>query len=1008
MLRRPAWLVLIGSTSAVLGAASHAQMPEPTLAQLAHRTWTARDGAPGAVVTLAQTRDGFLWLGGNTGLVRFDGVRFERYEPPAGAALPSTVVNALEALPDGALWVGYALGGVSLIAHGRLVSYGPRDGLPEGAVTAFALDSAGTLWVATSRGLAYLSGSRWQVVGAERGYPVGYTDDLTVDRRGALWVVGRSGVYVLRRGAQRFTLQAPPLVAGEMEPGKGSVREGPQGDIWTLSPSRGIARLTDTTGRTVPAALVYDRDRGVKRAWAGMRIDREGHAWGVFTAGRLVRVALNPGGRSVGGRAAWDTLAFSTPAGTTGRMVVAVFEDREGTIWVATEGGLDQFRAPKFIASEWPHPEDQPRIAAADAGGVWAGDAYGRLALVGDSGRTREDPPSRVTAVRRDLDGEVWVGGVPGLWHGRDGQFAAVALPRELQQCVLAAIARARDGTLWVSGQRRGTFRRRGAAWERYGAPDTYAQTITADSAGHVWLGYQGGRLVREGEGASRIYGAGDGLRVGSVLTVAVHDRRVWVGGELGVAVLDDRAPDGNDGDGGARFSPLVTADGPFRSVSGIVVTADAAWLRDADGVARMPAAEVERALREPEYRARAERFDARDRVDGPASVVGPTAVLGTEGRLWVAWIGGLGWIDPAHVRRNRVPPPVLVRALAAGDRVYPAAGRVTLPERTRALSVAYTALSLAVPERVRFRYRLVGLDTAWQEAGARREAFYTNLAPGAYRFEVTAANDDGVWSVAPAALDIVIPSTFVQTRAFLALCALGASGLAWSLVQWRHRRAAAALRADFEARLAERTRIARELHDTLLQGFTGVTLQVHAARALVHARPDDASDALARAEANAHATLREARHMVGEMRAPTLDGADLADAVTAAARDAVASAPIALRVVVRGDRRRLPPDVEATVLRIAREAVTNAARHASPRAVDVTLAFDAARFTMSVRDDGRGFAAADLDAARRNGHWGIVGMRERATQFGGRLDIQSTLDAGTLVTVVLPVDGVR
>jgi signal transduction histidine kinase/ligand-binding sensor domain-containing protein len=992
--------VLIGAGVSLLGAAAPAQAPEPTLAQLAHRTWTARDGAPSGIVVLAQTRDGFLWLGGLTGLFRFDGARFERYEPPAGQVMPSNTVAVLKALPDGALWVGYALGGVSAIAHGRLVSYGPRDGLPDGAVTSLAFDSTGTLWASTTRGLAYLTGSRWQVVGPARGFPGGFTNELTVDRRGALWVAASAGVYVLPRGAQRFTWRAPPLAVGEGEVGTGSVRAAPNGEVWTVSLSRGLSRLTDTAGRPLPATPYYDRDRGWERGWRAMFVDRHAHAWGISTAGRLVRVVLADRGRLRRGAAAWDTLAFSPRAGTSGRMVFEVHEDREGSIWVATEGGLDQFRAPKFMASGWPHPDEVPLIAAAGAGALWAGSFLDRLKLLSDRGRTREAPPTGITAAQRDLGGEVWVGGLSGLWHARDGRFARVALPPELQNSILVAIARGRDGTLWVSGQRRGVFRRRGAVWERYGAPDIGALAITADSAGRTWLGYPDGRLVREGEGAARVYGVADGLRVGSILTVTVQGRRVWVGGEFGVAILDDRAPRGRDGDEGARFSPLVAVDGPLRSVSGIVATGDALWLRDADGVARVPSAEVARALRDPGYRVRAERFDARDRVDGPAYFAGPTAVLGTDGRVWVTWMGGLGWIDPARVRRNPVPPPVTVRGIAAGGQAYPATGEITLPERTRALSIAYTALSLAVPERVRFRYRLVGLDSAWQDAGPRREAFYTNLGPGAYRFEVTASNEDGVWSVAPAALDVTIPPAFVQTAGFRALCALAAGGTLWLLVWWRQRRMAGAIRARFEVTLAERTRVARELHDTLLTDVAGIRMQLDAIART--AGPSGVGAAIAAVRDQAGHALVSARRAVVEMRTAP-DHARPVDAQLAeAARRTFADTDVDARVSHTGTPRRYPAAVEAEALRIGGEALTNARKHAACRTVRVTCAYGRRALRFEVRDDGRGFDPAQAAA---NGHFGLVGMRERAGAIGAHLTVESAPGRGTAVLVVIPSD---
>jgi hypothetical protein len=307
-------------------------------------------------------------------------------------------------------------------------------------------------------------------------------------------------------------------------------------------------------------------------------------------------------------------------------------------------------------------------------------------------------------------------------------------------------------------------------------------------------------------------------------------------------------------------------------------------WLNGADGVTRVSAVELRRAIRDAGYQAQAERFDFRDGMGGSAPQVRPlpSAIEGTDGRLWFSWEFGAAWVDPRRVARNVLPPPVHVRALMAGGRRYEATGGVTLPARTTALDIEYTALSLTVPEHVRFRYRLLGdnADTAWQDVGTRREAVYTNLGPGTYRFHVIAANDDGVWNTRGATLNVTIPHTFVQTRAFVALCASVAGCAAWLLLRWRHRRVADAIRARFDATVAERMRIARELHDTLLSEVAGIAMRLDAAaKRAATGRGEDASGLAALRDA-AHRTLDNARGAVVAMRAsadaaaPALDSA--------------------------------------------------------------------------------------------------------------------------------------
>ncbi len=621
-----------------------------------------------------------------------------------------------------------------------------------------------------------------------------------------------------------------------------------------------------------------------------------------------------------------------------------------------------------------------------------------------EAGVVPTSAPGSISVAQRDLEGEIWVGGLRGVWHARGREFESVALPSALRNCLIQAIARERDGTLWVSGARRGVFRRRAGVWSLYGTRDTYALSITADSGGRIWLGYADGRLVREGGGETRVFTADDGLRVGSIRAVAIAGRRVWVTGELGVAVMDEGTRSDAARTIPPRFVPVSTTDGPLRSVSGIVSTDGDVWLNHADGVTRFSSKEVERVLHDSSYRVRAERFDARDRVEGGVDpVAAATAVRGVDGRVWVARKGRVGWIDPTHIRRNLVAPPVAVRALAAAGRSYHDVDSVRLPQRTTSLDIAYTGLSLSAPEKVQFRYRLVGLDTAWQDAGPRREAFFTNLRPGTYRFEVSATNEDGVSSVRPATLEIAIPPTFVQTEWFRALCVAVGVGALWAFVVWRNRRVARTVRAQSDAVLAERLRVARELHDTLLSDMAGMTMRLEAATAQAELAPEIAIAALPELRNQARRTLTETRAAVTSMRATAGDVVPLGAQVADAAHRVFADTAVRLHVRRTGTPRRFDPTIEGEVLRIVTEALVNAHRHAACRVVTLTCAYERRKLDVIVEDDGTGFDAADNARNGRGEHWGLVGMRERASSIGAEITITSTLGRGTRVALRLP-----
>jgi signal transduction histidine kinase/ligand-binding sensor domain-containing protein len=926
------------------------------LAQYAHTAWRVQDGAPGAIRDLAQGADGVLWIASERGLFQFDGVRFERFEPPPGQTLPPYPPLVLLALPDTSLWIGHFTTGVSVLHGGRIVTYGTKDGLPGGAVTAIARDSGGTMWTATSRGLARLVGGRWEAMDSAVGYPGGYTQPVLVDGSGSVWAAD-TGIYGL------------------------------------------------TWSRNHPAVAIG-------------------------TSGRLVRLWLSPRGGGEARRAEAVppralTIPFSRSTGMSGNLIVVARYDREGSLWVGTPTGIDRFRETKLIPIAPPGYLEAAGVAPDTNGMVWVAARRGMpaaLLSVGDRIVPRVDAPSMLTCIYRDLRGGLWIGGgAGGLWERKGDGFAPVPLPpvppgESIEGREIQAVARERDGGLWVAiAFNVGVFRRRpGRGWEQFGAGQglegSLANVITTDSSGRTWLGYPRGQLVLVVGDSVRVFGTEQGLDVGRVLAISVYGNRVWIGGQSGVAAFDVHEPGGR---GQRLFVPLLTAGEPLRGVSGLVETADGElWLNGADGVTRIPAAEVRRALAEPEYRVRYERLDYRDGIEPPAQQVRPlpSAAAGTDGRIWFASAGGVAWVDPHRVRRNPVPPPVQVRVLTAGGRRYfpgeSAGDTVRLPPRMGALSVDYTAYSLAVPDRVRFKYRLEGLHTTWQDAGGRREAFFTNLPPGRYRFHVIASNDDGVWNTAGASLAFTIAPAWNQTWWFFGLVALTLTATpAVAAVAWQRRRARLAAertQARFEAILAERTRVARELHDTLLGDMAGVVLQLDAGAGRLAAGDSNTAaiaSLLSTLGSQARQALAQTRESVLAMRTSS-DARLIHDQLASAAQRTFSETEVVVHLTETGTARPYPPIVEAEIVGIAGEAMANARNHSGCRTVWVICDYGPRQLRVGVRDDGQGF---DPSQATPAGHWGLIGMRERAASIEARLTVTSAPGAGTEVVLVLP-----
>jgi|tagenome__1003787_1003787.scaffolds.fasta_scaffold20978193_2 signal transduction histidine kinase/ligand-binding sensor domain-containing protein len=987
--------LLLAANSPEIAAQEHL-----ALSQYYHTAWTSRDGAPADVYALAQTSDGFLWLGATGGLFRFDGVHFELVDGVGGVQLQSGNVSTLLAVSD-ELWIGHRLGGVSLLTKDTLQNFGSEQGLPERSVWTLAQDSSGTMWAGTTVGLYRLERGKWRQVGPEDGVPQAWIMALATDARGRVWAATAEGV-VRRDSAQgRFTLvhpvhATPPgerpnllyLVLGQ---------EG-TGSIWLSGSLEGVRQL----GGNYRFAAGQGRLPGQRTS--ALYVGRARDLWvaaGDSVGGfGLQHIWLD---RSRRGGTPTESEVLSLASGLSGTEVHSILADREGNIWVGTSWGLDRFRRPKMVKAVLPQVVPAFTLAPADSGAIWVGSQGRGMLKVGATVEQLPSAPKFVECAYRDPDGVVWAGTKAGLWRSSGGRFVPVKLPAELIGPSKQAITRDASGAIWLSVVRKGVYRLTGGRWSKYGGfsrlPQEPALVLTSDEAGRTWFGYTGNRLALLQGDSVRLFTRAEGLAVGNVLSIQGRQPHVWVGGERGLARFD-----------GHRFHLVHDRTGlSFRGTSGIVETsAGELWLHGAPGITRIPAAEVRRLAVDPSYAVEGERLDYRDGLDGIPEQLRPipTAIAGTDGRIWFATSTGVYWMDPRDIPRNALPPLVAIRGLVAGGRSYSGTPGLQLPQRTTGVQIDFAAMGLSIPQRIRFRYQLVGSDTSWQDVGGRRQAFYTNLGPGSYRFRVIAANEDGVWNQRGAALAFTIPPAFTQSRWFLALCVAALAAAAWMLYRLRVRQVAGGLRARYQVALAERTRIAQDLHDTLLQGFTGVSLQVVAATERVSG-PPEVIQTLHEVVKLAQQTLVDARQAIWDIRSADLEHQSLSDALEVAARTAVAGNGVGVSVATSGPARRMAPELETTALRVGREAILNAVRHAAPKHLDIALQYAPDQFVLQVRDDGLGMAANAVDGATGTGHWGVAGMRQRARRAGGDLDIVTQPGQGTVVSLRLPLDPV-
>jgi signal transduction histidine kinase/ligand-binding sensor domain-containing protein len=986
--RRVLIVVSLFCTAVVICTPAWALDRSRAIRQFHHTAWTAREGAPTEIVALAQTADGFLWLGTGNGLFRFDGVRFERFAPD-GSPPNTTSVSALLGTPAGELFVGYRHGGVSILKAGRIENFTANEGLPIGAVYRFVQDRDGVVWVATLAGLARFDGSRWALVDLNGPTARPQSFNAVVDVRGNLWADNGTSLLVKARGAAEFTDTGVAV-------NRGVFAVSPTGVGW-LEDGVGVVRLLDGTGKTTRVLAPWTFSANQQ----GMIFDRDSGLW-VATTGRGVQRVADTAGSDAPPTTRWRVApeTFTHNDGLTSDFATSVFEDREGNVWVGTRAGLDRFRDSRLVPIVIPDGAVQLALAPGENGSMFIGSYNRPLMRVDGSSVVAQRISSRITCAYRDPSGALWLGGPQLLLHRQGNTFARIALPAAAKDGDVQAMVMDRDGGLWLSIVRAGLFRWSGDAWTQEREPPNSSEfnpLVATSDATATWFGYPNSTIVRIGAGTRRVFSGEDGVRVGDVTALLARDDHLWIGGTDGLADFD-----------GAGFHLIDAVGYDLRGVSGIIETREGdLWISGGFGIVRIAAPEVRRALGSAHAIAHLDQFDFADGLPGRPQQFRPlpSAVEGSDGRLWFSTIDGVVWVDPRHLSTNPLAPPVVIRAVDAHGARYAPQSRLQFPIGTRDLTIDCTALSLSVPERVRFRFQLEGVDPDWQEAGGRRQAFYTNLRPGSYRFHVIAANDDGVWNETGAWLDFSIAPAYYETAWFRTGVVVAALAVLWAVYQRRLRRLAAEFDARLQERVNERTRIARELHDTLLQSFLGVRFRFQAARNLLPHRPADAIPALDRALDQAGQALREGREAIQGLRSSTLVQNSMADAIAVLGAELASRDPTSttsLNIDVEGRAREIHPVVRDEVYRITAEALRNAFGHAQARRIDVNIRYDDSMFRVLITDDGIGIDPERFER-HTEGHWGLPGMRERAELLGGTLRLSSKSGAGTRVELTVP-----
>ncbi len=966
------WLTMAATSASALD-------PTRTIAQLRHTRWTLGDGAPGNIRAIVQGRDGYLWLGTATGLYRFDGISFERIVPVDQDRYRSPQVTALLAARNGDIWVGYDFGGVSRVRGGVLRDANPWA--PTGGVNSIVEGRDGAIWVASDAMgklvLSRLLQGRWTAFGPGQGVPVSEMGDI-LSTPGGIYLSLVPRLLRLPPGGARFEPMGPPTDAAT------SLTHDRRGTVWRRSATR-----IEALGRDLPSFRIGSATTPyiVER----MLFDRDGNLWIAGQDSGLGRISAAALQRP---ETPSSVESFTEKQGLTAALTLALLEDREGNIWVGTESGLDRF-APSNIV--------QPKQTEAIASGFAGGARSDTLFVAGLSGVYRigrsGDPvlifPEPDIGVLCGDDRRLLVIGMRGKHlldidpRGNLASATPIAGPLSLT-CTMDTA-----GTFWtgIDHVYRLVGRRLQAVPEAAGTPGGSIHRVRSDGAGGVIL-------ARIGQGVSRLRDGVETLLWRSKDQVTGRTA-TWVPSAGGLLVVGDQ---GLARYAGARLESLRDRTYPFLAgLTGLRQTADGStWVIGANGIVRMATAALDRAFARPGLPIPYERFGYQEDFRARSNMVESNDIAeDAAGRLWFATNKGLAMIDPASLSRNRLPPAVQIRSLGTGGvEQTPRNAAIAFPAGTGHVQIRYTALSLTNATANRFRYRMDGADLDWIDAGDAREALYTNLGPGTYRFHVIAANNDGVWNRAGAAVSFTIAPRFYQTHLFLAACIAVAITLLLLLYRRRVRIIAERTRSRFEVQLAERERIARELHDTLLQGFQGLMLRF---QSIVEQLPrgDGTRANLESALERADDILLDGRDRVRFLR-EDVDPVALRSMLAIVAGNTVPP-PLTWDIAVEGPARPVCAPVADEIGQIVGEALANAVRHASASHLAIRIRSAPDTLSIIVSDDGVGLPPQVRDAGHKPGHYGLVGMRERAERIGALLAIQSGAAGGTEIRITMP-----
>ncbi len=985
-----------------LPGAIRALDPNKRLTQYIHTSLRIQDGsAPSGMYTIAQTSDGFLWFLSSRGdIYRFDGMRFRPWPLPADAGSIGRIRNIVGDQAGG-LW---ALGanGIVHLKGGLSTSHFELEGLMPNASN-LSEDADGSLWVVRgengiSEPVCHITEHAVKCYGKADGIPISPIDAIVADEKDGFWLGGQSALVHWHSGVSEI-YPVEGLKSNTGAPGIMSLARGPDGSIWvgivSKGPGQGLARFEQNTVRSF-VTRTFD---GSKFGIFALHFDRQGNLWVGTDNDGVFRVHEN------------TVDHYGRAEGLSSDFVRTLFEDREGIVWAVTSNGVDKFHDPlvtTFSAVEGLARDWAVGVEANRDGTIWVANAESldRIEKNGTITSIRTGsglPGSQVSSLLEDRAGNMWVGVDDGLYVFKSGRFRRLPEPNHQPLGLVSDLIEDVDGNIWAecAGTGKLVRIRDFKVQQEFSRSQIPPGRLAPDPKGGIWIGTRAGDLAQLRDGVLKEFPVGTKANPWTNQIIAESDGST-------LAAFDD----GLVGLRHGKVQRMTTKNGlPCDGIFSFVEDREKRWwLNTQCGVVEFSDSELDRWWASPKAVIQVHFYDILDGARPSARPPFKSAANSSDGRVWFVNSGVVQMLDPSRLSQKSLSAVTYIESVNVDRNEFAATDKLGLPPHPHDLRIDYTSPAFTIPQKVRFRYRLDPYDGDWHDAGTRREAFFTDLAPGKYSFRVVACNSDGVWSDSVAKLDFSIAPAYYQTNWFRALCAIAVLALVWAIYRLRVSQMHREFALTLEARVDERTSIARELHDTLLQSFQGLMLRFEIASQLLPDRPIEAKEKLDGAMKQAADAITEGRDAVQGLRASTVETNDLAQAINSLAAE-LATDPgnnhgsPAFRVTVEGEAHDLHPILRDEIYRIAGEGLRNAFRHAQARNIEVEIRYDDDQFRLRVRDDGKGMDQTIFSNQGRKGHYGLPGMRERAKVIGAVLEIWSEIDGGTEVELRLAAD---